>query len=293
MTDTTGQAAAAAPATGAPAAGSTPWHGNDYASLVTTKGWKSPDDALKSYAELEKFRGAPADRLLVLPDKPDAPEWADVRKRVGWAAPEKPEDYGIKPAEGFPEDYAKAIATAAHKAGIPKSALEALVSANDEFIKSQGAAAQAQEADTIKARLADADKAITERFGAKAAQMQEAMVREAQRLGITPEEMTEIEATLALTGEGKALGKFRAMLADIAQARTEGTFHQAGQQSGGGAAEAKTKLSTLTSNPEWVKKSMTRGTPEAIERMMLNAAASGVAMDRQTAERLASGTLGA
>ncbi len=38
------------------------WHGADHATLVQTKGWKTADDALKSYAELETFNGAPAAR---------------------------------------------------------------------------------------------------------------------------------------------------------------------------------------------------------------------------------------
>lgn len=44
-------------------------------------------------ATLERLRGVPADRLLSLPEKPDAPEWDAVWNRLG--RPEKPDGYGL------------------------------------------------------------------------------------------------------------------------------------------------------------------------------------------------------
>jgi hypothetical protein len=100
------------------------WHGADYAQIVTTKGWKSADDVLKSYGDLEKHVGAPADRLIRIPDaaKIDDAFRADVFKRIGYTpegAPGKPEDYGLTVPEGMDGEYAKAIAAEAHRLGIP------------------------------------------------------------------------------------------------------------------------------------------------------------------------------
>jgi hypothetical protein len=265
-----------------------PWFGDSHAQLVQTKGWKSADDVLTSYSQLEKHMGAPADRLIRLPEKPDAPEWGEIRKKVGWAAPEKPEDYGIQVPEGGNADYVSAMTKAFHEAGVPKDTAAKIAQANNEFIanlmKAQGEQQTAARTEAIKA----ADKLIADRFGEKAPKMQEAMLREAVRLGIKAEEMEALEADLADAGH---LDKFRTLLADIAEARAEGSFHQ---QQGGGSfvmspEQAKAALEAKRKDPEWVTKALTRGTPEAAENIRLNALAAGVQMSPEEIERQAKG----
>src|SRR5690349_8033208 len=81
--------------------------------FVETKGWKDPGAAVESYRQLEKTIGVPAERLLKLPDKADAPEWKEIRAKVGVGAPEKPEDYGIPVPEGIDPGYAGEVAAKA------------------------------------------------------------------------------------------------------------------------------------------------------------------------------------
>jgi hypothetical protein len=274
-----GQGAAAA---GAPTA----WHGTDYAALVQTKGWKSPDDALKSYAELETFRGAPAERLLKLPEKPDDPAWADVRKRVGWSAPEKPEDYGIAVPDGFPAEYAQTIAATAHKLGVPKDTLLALAAENDKFVQAQ---LQQQDAQ-LKERLTAADQAFAKENGAKHAEVSELVQRTLAKSGLTPEAVSAVEETLALQGDGSAVLAFRKFLATAAQAGRESPIHTDGAGGGAMSAEqAKQALATKRQNVEWVSKALTRGTTEAEENIRLNIIATGGTPDDATVKRLASG----
>jgi hypothetical protein len=296
MTTPTGQAPAAPAPGSAPDQSAAPWFGNDFASLVQTKGWANPNDALKSYSELEKHIGAPADRLIRVPDKPELIDdnfRADVFKRLNYAppsAPEKPEDYGIQLAEGTPPEYGAAIAAAAHKAGIPKEAMTAIFQANDAYVKQHMEAAQAAEAQTITDRVKAADAAIAQRFGAKAPQMQELMVREAQRLGLDADAMTKMESALALTDD-KALGLFRNLLADVAEARMESPLHRNADQRMVALTpeQAQQQLGEKRRNTEWVTKALQRGTVEAEENIRLNALASGVVMTAEEVKRQAAG----
>lgn len=275
------------------AAGASNWFGDSHATLVQGKGWKTADDALTSYTQLEKHMGAPADRLIRLPEtgKVDDTFRADLFKRIGYeapSAPAKPEDYGIEVPEGGNAEYVAAMTKAFHEAGLPKSAAERIAKSNNEFIA--GMLKQQEEQTTAQRteRITAADKLITERFGDKAPKMQEAMLREAVRLGIKAEDMQAMEADLADAGH---LNTFRTLLADIAQAREEGSFQT---QQGGGSfvmspEQAKATLETKRKDSDWATKALTRGTPEAAENIRLNALAGGVQMSAEDIERQAKG----
>lgn len=101
---------------------------------VELKGWKSPDDALSSYFNLESKLGAPPDRLLKLPEKPDDPAWSEIHKKLGFVAPDSPDEYELPIPEGFNEDYSKAVAAKAKELGIPKHMLKGLAEFNNDFV---------------------------------------------------------------------------------------------------------------------------------------------------------------
>lgn len=294
MTTETGQGAAPAgtsPAGAAPAGGSA-WYADDYKDLVAAKGWADPNGALKSYSDLEKHLGAPADRLIRVPDaaKIDDAFRADVFKRIGYAppsAPEKPEDYGIQVTDGSPPEYAGHMAKVAHSLGLTKAQMEGLVKAQNEFAGNYGKTSLEAENKQIADRIAAADKAHGEKFGAKAKEVQEGMLREALRLGLKAEDMPELEKDLAANDR---LGIFRTMLADLAQARAEGSIHNDSQKGLSMTPEqAKATLDRNKANPEWAAKAVQRGTPEAVENLKLNWAIQGVALDDESAKRMAQG----
>lgn len=277
----------------------TPWHAQDHSALVTGKGWKTPDDALKSYSELEKHIGLPPDRLIRLPEpgKLDDAGRSDIFKRIGYEppsmpkAPEKWEDYGVAPREGTPPEYTSSILQAAHKAGVTKEQLASIVEANDSFLSAHQKSAKDAEDALVNDRLKAADAAIDERYKDKAGEMRELMTREAARLGYDPDGLKATEEALALAGD-KSLVSFRNLLADVAEARRESPLHRGATQLSLDSSGAKARLAELSKNPDWVAKATERGTPEAVERLMLNAKAEGSTLDEATAKRLASGTLG-
>ena len=292
MTDAAIAPAADAATATATAVTSAPWFGADappeVKTFVETKGWDSPLKAITSYRELESMRGVPAERLLKLPEKADDPSWSDIRARVGWKAPEKPEDYGVTVPEGHPPEYAAAITQAAHKLGVPKDTLLALAAENQKFVEAQTAIQDK----TISERIAAADAAMAEKFGAKLPEVSERIQREASRLGFDAATIETVEGALALSSED-GVGKFRALLADLAQARTEAPLHQgATQQMATNPQQAQAKLDQLARNPEWAKKALERGTAEAEERLTLIAQAAGKQVDAAEIGRMSKAIYG-
>jgi hypothetical protein len=269
------------------------WHGADYAQIVATKGWKSADDVLKSYGDLEKHVGAPADRLIRIPDaaKIDDTFRAEVFKRIGYTpegVPGKPEDYGLTVPEGMDGEYAKAIAAEAHRLGVPAKYLKGLAEFNNKFAADAMAKAKTDEDKAVEERHKAVEAKLKERFGDKYDATKELMTREALRIGFTAESLEALERSLALGGEGD-LGLFRGVLADIADLRREAPLHK---NNGGGAMTADAARQALTAkraDSAWVTKALTRGTPEAEENIRLNMLASGVQPNEDDVRRRASG----
>jgi hypothetical protein len=77
----------------------------------------TPEKVLSAYVNLEKHIGVPPDRLLKLPETPDAPEWAEIKARIpGLEVPAEAKDYELPIPEGFNADYAGAVAANAERA---------------------------------------------------------------------------------------------------------------------------------------------------------------------------------
>jgi hypothetical protein len=281
------------------------WHDPAHATLAQTKGWKGYPDAVRDYAQLETFVGAPADRLIKLPaaDKIDDAFRSDVFKRIGYnpsRAPAKPEDYGVSFGDGY-EEFSSEIAKLAHKHGIPKEALAEFAQLNTTFGTKAGEKAAADAAAAEATAKAEADKAwgdrnnavnakLKERFGPKFEEAHEYMTREALRLGFKDAaEFEAFERDLALAGGGERLERFRTLLADVAEMRKESPFHRGGNQAGLTQEQALAKLAQNRSDQAWIGKALTRGTPEAEENIRLNIIATGGTVDEGEVKRLASG----
>jgi hypothetical protein len=282
------------PAPGAGGANLTPWHGNDFAQLVTAKGWKGPDDALKSYSELETFVGAPADRVLKLPEanKIDDAFRQDVFKRIGYTpptipgAPEKAEDYGLQVRAGVPPEYGSAITQAAHKLGITKEQLAGLVQANDAFIDQHSKAAKDAEDKLVGDRITAADSGLKP-------EERELLTRAAADAGYDADSLKVTEEQLALVDD-KALGLFRKTLLDNARLRIEAPLHRGSTERMGilTPEQAKGKLAELSKNPDWAAKALQRGTAEAEENLRLNRMIAGSKVDENEIQREAKGNRG-
>lgn len=140
---------------GAPAvdAGGTPsWDAAlapDLRQLVTTKGWKSPVDALTSYQQLETTLGRDK---VALPGKDAKPEdWAAVWNKLG--RPESPDKYDLsafKAPEGMPwnADGQKVMVGKMHELGLNQQQVQGMLTA---YAGLQGEAWQGAQAGAAKA----------------------------------------------------------------------------------------------------------------------------------------------
>lgn len=178
-----------------------PWYAGmepELVGVLQTRGWheKTPAEAaaaaVKSYRELELYRGAPADRLLKLPADTDSDGWKAVWQRLG--TPEKPEGYdlsGVILPDGKPIDqgFADFLRTQAHANNLPASAAQGIAGAFARYVSELGAPAEAEakargEAEQAKLRANwganyDANLIVARNF--------------AERSGIKPEALAAME----------------------------------------------------------------------------------------------------
>lgn len=132
-------------------------------ALVEAKQWATPDDALKSYRELQTH----ASKGLHLPgENATADDWNAFYSKLG--RPEKADGYQLKlnaesVPEGFPYDEKSAIEFRnwAHEAGLSPRQAQAL---HDRFVSYQAGSFEASRADAIK-REGDAHRAIVQEWG--------------------------------------------------------------------------------------------------------------------------------
>lgn len=240
-----GNPAPGAGGNGAPAAGE--WYAGisdeGLRGYVQTKGFKDPAALAGAYQNLEKLVGVPQDRLLKLPDKPDAPEWDGVWNKLG--RPDKPEGYELK----FDGDDAlvKRMSAAMHKAGIPKSAAAAL---NEEWNGYVTELIQQNET-AQKERDAAELTALKGKWGAKYDENVELGRRAGREFGLSEQEFQSISASL---GSGKTLELFQRIGSKLGEAAP---FNPGGGGSSGfgmTAEGAKAKIQALTQDQAWTAK---------------------------------------
>ena len=145
---------------------------------VQNKGFKDPSAVVESYRNFEKLMGVPQDRMIKLPEKAeDKAAWDSIYNRLG--RPEKPEEYGIKGADGKDDPGADWARKTFHELGLTRTQAEALYQKYAGFsadaIKAQESAmamaAQTQEAELKKEWGAEFDqrakvaKAAATKFG--------------------------------------------------------------------------------------------------------------------------------
>lgn len=229
----------------------------DHEKLLAGKGWKSPAEALTSYAGLEAMIGA---NRLAVPGKDAKPEdWDAFFAKAG--RPEKADGYQFTKPEGF-EGYDDAFAgtfrEVAHKAGLLPQQAAAL---HDWWVEqSKGTIAKAQE--TLAASEAALNTEISKTWGDKSAERLELAKREAAARGVKPETVAALV---------KAVGNFQALdiLADLGAGRKEGAL-----VGGGGSMltpeAAQAEVRRLEGDREFRAAFLTQNHPghaEAVRRM--------------------------
>jgi hypothetical protein len=98
--------------------------------VAAAKGWQTPDDAVRSYASLERLLGA--EKIALPPANAPASDWDAVWDRLG--RPKNGDGYNFaKPAgyDAYSDELAQWARTTCHKVGMPARMAEAF---HDEFV---------------------------------------------------------------------------------------------------------------------------------------------------------------
>ena len=255
---------------------SQPWYAGitdpDLRGLAELKKWDSPDKALQSYKHLESHMGVPPERLLKLPEKPEDPAWAEIKSKLGFAAPDKPEDYELNVPDGFDQDYARAMAAKAKELGIPKHMLKGLSEHNNDMVKSMLEANEKASAQ----RQTDAIAALRAEWGgnyeqsmALAQRAEETVMNE---VGLTPE---AVEAWRDSDPQG-----YHKLLAYIGSKMGEGRRVDGESQPNPQAMSpeaARAQLKSRMADPDWFSRWEKGGSEERTEWKRLN----GILRDSQ------------
>ncbi len=109
------------------------WHGDEHAELVKSKGWDGADAALKSYSELEKFKGA--GEHLLIPKDDDVDGWNKVYNMIG--RPDTPDKYEFTNDTGveISDELMNGFKAFAHKAGYNQKQLSGAIQFQLEAVK--------------------------------------------------------------------------------------------------------------------------------------------------------------
>jgi hypothetical protein len=102
----------------------------DLRAVASAKGWQSPDDAVRSYASLERLLGN--EKIALPPADAPASDWDAVWDRLG--RPKSPDGYAFeKPAgyDGYSDELADWARKTCHKVGMPARMAEAF---HNEFV---------------------------------------------------------------------------------------------------------------------------------------------------------------
>lgn len=211
----------------------------------------------KFHREAEKMIGAPANELVRLPKDANAPEWAQVYKRLG--ALDKPDDYkfdtlkhsGDKPLN---ENLVTTLRKAAHSAHLSN---DAAVSMAKEVVTHLDAIESARIADeTFK--LQQEKIVLKNNWGANEAANMVTARAAATALGVSPEAVAALEKTV---GYSKVMEMFRLIGSKIGEDRFV-------QSSGGAAGNVMTKeqavaeKAALKADEAWVKRYLGGGVEE-------------------------------
>lgn len=121
--------------------------GDEAKGYIENKGWKEPGDLLNSYQNLEKLRGVPEDRLLRMPDDPNAEGAFDpIYDKLG--RPEAPDKYTNVIGESLPEGTFGEITKTAHMLGLSDGQLQGMQQVMGDL---SAKLAESQEAESVAA----------------------------------------------------------------------------------------------------------------------------------------------
>lgn len=212
-------------------------------SFVTNKGFKTLEDVVVGYRELEKFTGVPKEKLLKMPDENNADEVNAFYKKLG--RPDKAEDYKFEIAEGQDDAIAKAIAPELFKLGLSQKQAAGIYKTLENAKIEQN---KATEAAAIKA-----EEDLKAEWGSNYEKDLDLARKAAKIAGVTAE---QIEALQKATDYKTVMNMFKNLASKFGEDSLKGAGINGGSQSRFTLtpAQAREKIEQLKSNKDWQQK---------------------------------------
>jgi hypothetical protein len=252
MTDTP---PATPPAVDTPPATPPSWYSTvadaDDRGLAELKGWDSPDKAIKSYRDLEKFVGAPKDELYRIPKDADDAALAPVRERLGLKVPDDIAEYKLPVPEGMGDEFAKQAAGWFKDSGIPPAMAGKMAEKWNGWMAEQ----MAQQDAAVERGITDAQAALKAEWGGRhqesmaLAQRAEAALK--ADLGVDDLELKALQEA-APRAYYKLLAAHGSVMKEAAYVEGQGAGVGGLRQMSPDAA--KVELANKKADPVWAKK---------------------------------------
>lgn len=211
---------------------------------IENKGFKEPGDMLTSYQNFEKLIGVPKERVLKLPENPDAPEWTEVYDKLG--RPKNPTDYGIKPGDGDGPEFAEWAAKSFHELGLNKTQGEKLANKWSEFFKS----AETAHKKAIDDKALIEEQSLKKEWGNAFDQEMQVAKQAAKAFGVDDEIANTLEKTIGFGKTMKFLNNVGKKMGESQFIDGQGVANSSFITSPHGAQQ---RLNQLMSDPVWSK----------------------------------------
>lgn len=228
------------------------------------KGYKHADPVefsealLKSYQNLEKLRGVPAERLLTLPENmEDAEAMKPILEKLGYAAPAEASAYGFTEIEGAEPEVAKGYAELAMKHGIPVKQAQAVFA---DIIAMEKQARESLMTEVAEETAAEIGRLQGE-WGPKYDERIEVARRAVRQFGFTEDELKQMESNVGAAAMYKRFHQ-------IGLSLQEGGFVEGGSKPSTvmTADGARTERDRLTQDKDFMARFL-RGDAQAREKM--------------------------
>lgn len=210
-------------------------------SFVANKGFKSYDDVVTSYINLEKYQGVPADKILKLPDENNTDEVNAFYNKLG--RPEKAEDYKFEIAEGQDDSIAKAIAPELFKAGLSQKQAAAIYKTLE--------AAKIEQTKAAEAAAVKAEEDLKSEWGTNYDNNLKAAQQAAKIAGVTAE---QIEALQKATDYKTVMNMFKNLASKFGEDALRGAGDNKQTRFTLTPQQAREKIEQLKTNKDWVQK---------------------------------------
>jgi len=240
-------------------------------SVIAAKKWAKPEQAVESYANLEKLLGG--DKIALPKDEND-PAWADVWKKLG--ALEKPDEYAgmVKPADGVPDldpGFVGAMSDLAAKARLTPAQWATLVEGYQSLSKQAAEAdggAEAEAEQNLEREVAALKSKLGKEYDAYVADAQ----RAAMAVKVTPEESA---ALIGALGYGRAMEIMNGLGSKFG--KEAGFIEGKGPQGAMTPEMARARIAELEGDPVFRRALVEGDTGKRDEIVRLHKVAAGVA----------------